>query len=99
MDKKLQIIERLNEAVRIIRNNTSAARSENRRLKQEFEALKAQNERLRESLKEKEEELRMARMATGVKDGSGAAALKQQIQRMIKDIDKSIALISESRKA
>ena len=53
MDKKLQIIERLNEAVRIIRNNASAARSENRRLKQEFEALKAQNERLREYLKEK----------------------------------------------
>ena len=99
MDINLEIIDRLNKAVRIVRENSKYLRYENRKLKQEFEALKAENERLSESLKEKEEELRVAKLASGVREGSNTDALRQQIARLVKDIDKSVALISGQGKA
>lgn len=99
MDKNLEIIERLNQAVRVVRENSAYLRYENQKLKQELEALKAEKERLGESLKEKQEELRVAKLAGSIREGSNTEALRQQIARLIKDIDKSIALISEQRKA
>ena len=96
MEKYLQIIDKLITSVRIIREHARILRDENYRLKQEFETLKQENKGLFESLKEKEEELRMARLAQGVNDPKQTAALKAQIQRMIKDIDKSIALLSDT---
>lgn len=95
MENYLQIIDKLITSVRIIREHNRVLRDENRKLKQEFETLKEENKGLVESLKEKEEELRMARLAQGVKDPKQNAALKAQIQRMIRDIDKSIALLSD----
>lgn len=98
MDKNLEIIERLSQAVRVVRENSAYLRYENLKLKQELEALKAEKERLSESLKEKQEELRVAKLAGSVREGSNTDALRQQIARLIKDIDKSIALISEQKK-
>ena len=98
MDKKLEIIDRLSQAVRIVRENSKYLRYENLKLRQEFEALKAENERLSESLKERQEGLRVAKLAEGVREGSNTEALRQQIGRLIKDIDKSIRLISEQKK-
>lgn len=99
MDKNLEIIERLSQAVRVVRENSEYLRYENLKLKQELEALKAEKERLSESLKEKQEELRVAKLAGSVREGSNTDALRQQITRLIKDIDKSIAFISEQKKA
>ena len=96
MENHLQIIDKLITSVRSIREHARILRDENYRLKQEFETLKQENKGLFESLKEKEEELRMARLAQGVNDPKQTAALKAQIQRMIKDIDKSIALLSDT---
>ncbi|MDD4820481.1 MAG: hypothetical protein PHD21_06575 [Flavobacteriales bacterium] len=102
MENSLQIIDKLNKAVAVIRDHCDTLRRENRILKQEFEALKAKNESLSESLKEKEEKLILARMSNGLDQGednnSQKKVLKQRIQRLIKDIDKSIALLSDAKK-
>ena len=99
MDKILEIIDRLDQASDVIRERSRYLDYENRKLKQELEALKVENERLSESLKEKEEELRVAKLASSVREGSNTDALRQQIARLIRDIDRSVALISGQRKA
>ena len=99
MDTNLEIIERLKHAAGILREHSEYLRYENRKLKQEFNALRAENERLSESLKEKEEELRVAKLASGARECSNTDALRQQIARLIRDIDKSVALISGQGKA
>lgn len=99
MDTNLEIIERLKQAARILREHSEYLRYENRKLKQEFNALKAENERLSESLKEKEEELRVAKLASGARECSNTDVLRQQIARLIRDIDKSVELISGQGKA
>ena len=98
VDKILETIERLGKAVRAIREKSEYFRYENRKLKQELEASKAENERLSESLKEKEEELRVAKLASSIREGSNTDALRQQIARLVKDIDRSVALISGQKK-
>lgn len=99
MDKILEIIDRLDQASDVIRERSRYLDYENRKLKQELEALKVENERLSESLKEKEEELRVAKLASSVREGSNTDALRQQIARLIRDIDRSVALISRQKKA
>lgn len=99
MDKILEIIDRLDQASDVIRERSQYLDYENRKLKQELEALKVENERLSESLKEKEEELRVAKLASSVREGSNSDALRQQIARLVKDIDRSVALISGQKKA
>lgn len=99
MDKILEIIDRLDQASDVIRERSRYLDYENRKLKQELEALKVENERLSESLKEKEEELRVAKLASSVREGSNTDALRQQIARLIRDIDRSVALISGQKKA
>ena len=97
MEKVFQTIENLKSMIRVLVGERKILRDKNRELRQDLKILKTELEQVRGKLAEKEEELRITNLTGALKGQQDTSRLKLQIDQMIKDIEKNIAILSGSK--
>ena len=90
-----KVVDSINKKLALLNENQDRLRSENEQLLNQLTALEIRNTELQRVLDEKEESIKRLKLARTVAgDKTDTQGVKRQINELVKEIDKCVALLN-----